>query len=64
MKILIVIWLFLVWQKVLTLLIGGEATFGAFLVQAIYCRVRYFRDSQIIFDDEKNAIPIEAEVIN
>lgn len=63
MKIIVIIWLGLVWEKILIAVVGTDAALAVFMVQAIYCRIRYFRDSQFIFDDEKNAMPIEAEVI-
>jgi hypothetical protein len=62
-KIAGIIWLSMIWFKILSLFVGAEAASGIFLLQAIYCRFWRFRDGQILARMEKSAIPIEAEVI-
>lgn len=64
LKILIVIWLGTIWAKLLGAFVGDHAACGIFLLQAIYCRIRFMRDSQIVFDDEKNPIILYPEVID
>jgi hypothetical protein len=61
-KIVLIILGYIFWRTFLTQLVGEEAVMGAFLVQAIYCRLRYFRDNQL-FGSADYYIEIEAEVV-
>lgn len=62
MKLILVILGFLIWRELLVLLVGEEATMGCFLAQAIYCRIRYWRDD-VVFGTPSSPIPITAEVV-
>jgi len=48
MKMVLIILGFVVWRELLLELVGSHAMISLFLTQAIYCRVRYFRDSHLL----------------
>jgi len=61
-KFVLIILGYIFWKTLLTHMVGGEATMAAFLVQAIYCRARYFRDNQFL-GSPYAYVEIEAEVV-
>lgn len=48
MKLILIIIGFLFYRELLIRLVGYETTVAFFVLQAIYCRIRYFRNSQMM----------------